>query len=164
MIGCAQRAIAAVAIAVVATGCLGIGGEDEYAKYQHREEAGEQIDALLAAIPQYPDARLADRHDSGTTYHVAADEAIEAEPYSSTVGYIVSGDATGAEVMLHFRRVLPVRGWRCVFTPRVGGELRRISCRQGRSTLEAAISDAGDYELTVQASDARPPIAVIDGD
>ena len=51
-----------------------------------------------------------------------------------------------------------------MFTPRVGGELRRISCRRGRSTLEAAISDAGDYELTVQASDARPPIAVIDGD
>jgi hypothetical protein len=162
--GCAQRSIAVAAVVVVATGCLGIGGESEYAKYQHREEAGEQIDALVATIPQYPDARLADRHDSATTYHLAVDEAIEAEPYSSTLGYIVPADAGGAGVMLHFRRVLPARGWHCEFKPRVRGELRHISCRRGRATLDAVISDPGHYELTVQASDARPPIEVIDGD
>ena len=66
--------------------------------------------------------------------------------------------------MLHFRRVLPARGWRCTFKARVSGELRHISCRKGRATLGAVISVAGHYELTVQASAVRPPIEVTGGD
>ena len=149
---------------VVATGCLGIGGDDKYAQYQDREEAFAQIDVLLAGVPQYPGARVADIHESATRYAVAEDEIIEAEPYTSTVGYLVPQPATAGRVMLHFRRALPARGWRCSFAATARGGERRIVCRRGHETLAADISGLGHYELVVQASDERPPIAVIDRD
>jgi hypothetical protein len=156
--------VLAVFAAFVTTGCLGIGGEGRYAQYQQREEALAEIDALLPAIVQYPGARLADRHDNGTRYRVADGKEIEAQPYSSSIAYLVPGDATAGGVMLHFRRVLPARGWRCVFQPRARDELRLIDCRRGHATLTAAIDRRGHYELVLQASDVRPPITVIEGD
>ena len=161
--GCAQRVIAAAAVGLVATGCLGIGGGDEYAQYQDREAAFAQIDELLAGVPQYPGARIADIHESATRYAVDVDEVIEAEPYTSTVGYLVPQPATAGRVMLHFRRVLPARGWKCSFAAAAGGGERRIACRRPPETLAAIIGDLGHYELVVQASDVRPPIDVIDG-
>ena len=149
---------------LVASGCLGIGGDDKYAKYQDREAAFAQIDVLLAGVPQYPGARLADIHESATRYAVGADEVIEAEPYTSTVGYLVPQPATRAGVMLHFRRVLPARGWKCSFAAQARGEVRHIACRRGHETLAAVIGDLGHYELVVQPSDVRAPIEVIGGD
>ncbi len=160
---CTQRAIAAAAVVFLTTGCLGIGGGDEYAKYQDREGAFAQIDVLLAGVPQYPGARVADIHESATRYAVGVDEVIEAEPYTSTVGYLVPQPATGGRVMLHFRRMLPTRGWKCSFAAPARDEERRIACRRGHESLEAVISDRGHYELIVQASDVRPPIEVIGG-
>ena len=162
--GDVQRALLAGVLAtVLATGCLGIGDSGEYAQYQRREQAMEQIDALLATIVQYPGARLVDRHDAATNYKVGAQTYIDAEPYSSRIQFAVPTSVTGAQVQLYFRRTLGSR-WRCTFKKRVPNVPYGFSCRRGHQAVGAFISDRGGYELSVQASDVVPPIRTVSGD
>ena len=139
------------------------GGAGGYAHYQQRDEALEQIDTLLAGIPQYPGARLVDRHDSATRYRVSAEESIEAEPYASELHFELPGAVTGSQVQLHFRGVLAARRWRCTFRQRVAGVPYGFGCRRGPASLSGSIGDRGGYELELQASGERPPIRTVAG-
>ena len=58
----------------------------------------------------------------------------------------------GAEVQLHFRRLLGARRWQCSFHERAAGEPYGFSCRRDGASLDGEIADRGGYTLVVQAN------------
>jgi hypothetical protein len=130
--GVSGRRVGAVAalVAIFSTGCLGFGGEGDGGD---RRRAA--IDAALASVPQYPGARLVDRHDRAT---------------EGEFQYEVPVTVQGSQVQLHFRRLLATRRWRCTFNERAPGVPYGFTCRRGEWSLEGEIGDRGGYGLVVQ--------------
>jgi hypothetical protein len=134
-VGGRRAAVVAALVAIFATGCLGFGGEGDG---DERRRAA--IDVVLASVPQYPGARLVDRHDSAA---------------STELHYELPPTVDGSDVQIHFRRLLTARGWRCTFNERAGGLPYGFACRRGGHILDGEIGDQGGYELVIQV--AEPP-------
>lgn len=119
------------ALVLLATGCLGQGGEPGDAR---RDAA---IETVLASVQQYPGARLVDRHEDGAARELQ---------------YETPATVEGAKVQLHFRRLLAARGWRCSFHEPAAGEEYGFSCRREGDSIGGSIADRGGYTLLVQVS------------
>jgi hypothetical protein len=152
-------ALALLLLATLASGCL--GSSSRYARYQDRGAARTAIDAMLATIPQFPDARLLQRSDDATTYRVGTTREIEARPYQWTLDYAVPAGRSGGEVQRWFRAVLTARRWSCTFHRRVRGVPYGFACTDGARALGAYIADDGHYELDASADTRPAPIATV---
>ena len=127
-----SRAAVIAALVLLATGCLGQGGE------RRRRAAGcAPIETVLASVQQYPGARLVDRHEDGAARELQ---------------YETPATVEGAKVQLHFRRLLAARGWRCSFHEPAAGEEYGFSCRREGDSIGGSIADRGGYTLLVQVS------------
>jgi hypothetical protein len=146
-------------LAVLASGC--VGSSSRYARYQDRGAALKATDAMLAAIPQFPNAHLLQRRDDATTYRVRSGHEIEAKPYARVLDYDVPAGHSGGDVQRWFRAVLTARRWRCLFNRRVRGVPYGFSCTSGGREIGAYIADDGHYELDASADTRPAPIATV---
>jgi hypothetical protein len=157
-----RATVLVLALPLLLAGCYGDAGR--YARYQHKGAAIRKIDALVATIPQYRGARLAMRQDFSTSYKLAYDSYIDAEPYSSALYYDLPPSVTGAELQRYFRAVMRARGWTCRFAHRSSGVPYGFACTRRGDEVGAHIADSGTYELDVAVKTARPPIPTVEGD
>jgi hypothetical protein len=151
---------AVVSLAVLAASC---GGSSRYAKYQDKDASVRKIDALLATVPQYPEARLQMRQIFSGSYHVAPDDFISAEPYTGDFYYATPTVVAAPTIRSYFRRVMASHGWSCRFPKHSSGPRLSFGCIRGRGELAGSVADQG-YELRVGIGQKRPPIKTIPGD
>jgi hypothetical protein len=156
-----RRGVPALLLLLVAlaSGCL--GSSSRYARYQDRGAALKATDAMLATIPQFPNAQLVNRRDDATGYRVSTDHEIEAKPYARVLKYDVPAGHSGGEVQRWFRAVLTARRWRCSFHRRVRGVPYGFACTKGGREIGAYIADDGHYELDASADTRPAPIATV---
>jgi hypothetical protein len=152
-------AIVVLALPVLIAGC---GGSSRYAPFQDKKAAIRRIDAVIAGLPGYAGAHVAERQDIGASYHVPSDDFIEAEPYTSTLYVTVAKTVSGEGLRRYFRGGLITRGWSCSPSRRTS-EPYVVHCVRGSATVTFRLSTGG-YELHVVADHTRPPIRTVPGD
>jgi hypothetical protein len=157
-----RLAIGLLAPAVLASGW--VGSTSRYAKYQDRTAAIEEIEALVATIPQYLGARRTGSQYLGTSYKLSPTDYVEAEPYSSALYYDLATTVSGATLQRHFRDVMRARHWSCRVRHRSRGVPYGFGCTRRGAVVSAYVADHGHYELHVTAEHPRPPIKTVPGD
>lgn len=151
--------IVVLVLAVLVAGC---GGSSRYAPFQDKKAAVRRIDAVIAELPAYAGAHVAERQDIGASYHVPSDDFIEAEPYTSTLYVTVAKTVSGVALRRYFRGGLIARGWGCSPSRRTSAPYV-VHCVRGRASVTFRLSTGG-YELHVAAEHTRPPIRTVPGD
>ena len=128
-----RAAASAVLIAAVATGCLGTGGGN-----------GDEAERNAARSRRRS-------HPSSSTRARASSTATKATPRasSSTSSPLPS---KGAQVQLHFRRLLGTRRWQCSFHARSAAQPYGFFCRRESASLDGKIADRGGYTLVLQVN------------